>query len=525
MRRRITYIQPPHAPFHPSQTTLSPNTLTISNLDAAREERITLGFDELSGELWQVLKQCHQVHVRWARREQYQAVSPFSSRVSPGLHVFYSPIPSSGHSGLDKESLCILLKKVFDSGLGCESPEKSFITPPILSTRFASTAAYQFYELLPSLENLVTYIQQKHCGRDDEGCYRRAELISSADSIDVNYDSISHSLTMSGYWSKAPGGADGWTEVIQKYQGAKGQVEVGLLGAEPANEPEEIKMGGLLAVVGEDTELKPTLFSFPSRHHLHPEGAAYSVSFSPPTGLHPTMTISMPRETLKGPPGRPDAECALHAYLTLPSSVFGDKYQLSTSDELFLKSHNLVALRAVAGETDLEAPDWFVSHWGSSWLLELATPSQSDKNLEDWNVTIPLHLRYLHPSESGYRTAFVPWPVVFWACTAEDGTKMGMNPFDRVNLGWEGLFGPKSMFYQLQPSPTNEDAVLVEELNVPVLTLQEGGSLFQSRIIELSTVAVITLGFLWVLWKLGLVAGSSGIRPQRREADKHAKAE
>jgi hypothetical protein len=80
-------------------------------------------------------------------------------------------------------------------------------------------------------------------------------LISSADSIDVNYDSISHSLTMSGYWSKAPGGADGWTEVIQKYQGAKGQVEVGLLGAEPANEPEEIKMGGLLAVVGEDTEL------------------------------------------------------------------------------------------------------------------------------------------------------------------------------------------------------------------------------------------------------------------------------
>jgi hypothetical protein len=51
MRRRITYIQPPHAPFHPSQTTLSPNTLTISNLDAAREERITLGFDELSGEV------------------------------------------------------------------------------------------------------------------------------------------------------------------------------------------------------------------------------------------------------------------------------------------------------------------------------------------------------------------------------------------------------------------------------------------------------------------------------------------
>jgi hypothetical protein len=51
MRRRITYIQPPHAPFHPSQTTLTPNTLTITNLAAAREERITLGFNELSGEV------------------------------------------------------------------------------------------------------------------------------------------------------------------------------------------------------------------------------------------------------------------------------------------------------------------------------------------------------------------------------------------------------------------------------------------------------------------------------------------
>ncbi|KAL2801623.1 PIG-X [Aspergillus granulosus] len=529
MRRRITYIQPQHAPFDPSQTTLTPNTLSISNLSAVREERITLGFDELSGELWQVLKQCHQVHVRWARREQYDAISPFSSRVSPGLHVFYSPIPSSGGSGggsgLGGGALCTLLKKVFDSGLECENPEKSFITPPILSTRFASTAAYQFYELLPSLENLVTYIQQKHCERDNEECYRRAELILSADSIDINYDSISHSLTMSGYWSKAPGGADGWTEVIQKHEAGKGQVEVGLLGAEAANEPEEIKMGGLLAVVGEDTELKPTLFSFPSRHHPLPEEAGYSVSFSSPTGLHPTMTISMPREMLKEPPGRPDAACALHAYLTLPSSVFGDKYQLSTTDKLFLESHNLVALRAVAGETDLEAPDWFVSRWGSNWLLELASPSRSDQSPEDWNVTIPLHLRYLHPSESGYRSASVPWPVVFWACTAEDGTKMGMNPFDRANLGWEGLFGPKSMFYQLHPSPPSKDALLVEELEVPVLTLQEGSGLFQSRVIELGTVAVLGLGFLWVLWKLGLVARSSGVRAQQREDDKRAKAE
>jgi hypothetical protein len=230
------------------------------------------------------------------------------------------------------------------------------------------------------------------------------------------------------------------------------------------------------------------------------------------------MTISLPPSSLNPPPAPPDATCALHTYLTLPSSIFGDKYQLSTTDPLFLDSHNLVALRAVAGETDLEAPDWFVSHWGSNWLLELATPAESEKSPEDWNVTIPLHLRYLRPSESGYRSASVPWPVVFWACTAEDGTKMGVNPFDRVNLGWEGLFGTRTMFYQLHPSSDR----LVEEVEVPVLRL-DGEGFFQSKIIELGTVIVIGLGSLWVLWKLGLVARSFGTRSQK--SNREGKAE
>jgi hypothetical protein len=234
----------------------------------------------------------------------------------------------------------------------------------------------------------------------------------------------------------------------------------------------------------------------------------------------------MPRASLKRPPAPPDATCALHTYLTLPSWIFGDKYQLSTTDPLFLSSHNLAALRAVAGETDLEAPDWFVSRWGSNWLLEIATPLHPDTNPEEWNATIPLHLRYLPPSDSGYRSAAVPWPIVFWACTAEDGTKMGVNPFDRVNLGWEGLFGPRTMFYQLHPAPPEGKDRLVEELEVPVLRLREDGGFFRSRTIELGTVVVVGLGLLWVLWKLGLVAWTAGTgsRSQKRK-DKQGKAE
>lgn len=51
MRQRTTFIQKPSAPFHPSQTTLKRNALAIQALDAAREERLTFSFDELSTEV------------------------------------------------------------------------------------------------------------------------------------------------------------------------------------------------------------------------------------------------------------------------------------------------------------------------------------------------------------------------------------------------------------------------------------------------------------------------------------------
>ena len=93
---------------------------------------------------------------------------------------------------------------------------------------------------------------------------------------------------------------------------------------------------------------------------------------------------------------------------------------------------------------------------------------------------------------------------------------MGVNPFDRTNLGWDGLFGPRTMFYQLHP----ESRRLVEEIDVPVLKLKEGGGLFRAQIIELGTSVVILLGFLWVLWRLALVALSRSEQGQHRAHEK-----
>ncbi|CAI7604403.1 unnamed protein product [Penicillium glandicola] len=520
MKQRITFIQRVDAGFDPEQAVLTASSLSVRNLDAAREDRITVGLAELPEELRTVLEQSNELHLRWASEGYFDAVAPFSSRVSPGLHVHYTPLKSESSS----EALCTLLRTVVAPNKDaqykdCSKLEESFITPPLLSTRFASSASLQYHTHLPSIQSLVKYIQNTVCDQsrtDGSECRTRADALLSADSVDIDYDSISQTLTVSGLWTSPPTG--GWTDKFQKPASPTDQIEFGLLGTEAGLEPEEIKMGGLLAVVGQDKKLKPTMFSFPSRHQPLTEPSSYTVSFASPTGLHPKMSISMPRSSLKRPPAPSDTTCALHTYLTLPSTIFGDQYQLGTTDPLFLESHNLVSLHALAGEMDLEAPDWVVQRWGSNWLLELATPPEAEDAAStpgpsNWTATIPLHLRYLPPSETGYRTAHIPWPVVFWACTAEDDTKMGLNPFDRTNLGWDGLFGPRTLFYQLQPAGDH----LVEEIDVPVLRL-EGDGYFQGRYIEFGTCVAISLGFLWVLWRLARVAWSSGVGNKRAEA-------
>ncbi|KAI5297904.1 protease B nonderepressible form, partial [Ascosphaera atra] len=205
--------------------------------------------------------------------------------------------------------------------------------------------------------------------------------------------------------------------------------------------------------------------------------------------------------------------CSLHAYLTLPSAIFADKYQLSTADAIYLDSHNLKSLQSITGELDLEAPDWTLSKWGSSHLLELATQRRNPDGGLD--ATVPLHLRYLHPSPSGYRNVSVPWPVVFWACS---GTKKEASPFDRKHLGYDALFEPNTLFYNLHPQPklpVAEDesgplhSLLMENIQVPVLAISGDGAADWWHLaggIEVATVAAVCAGFFWVLYKLCRIA-------------------
>ena len=107
MRQRITFLQEPQDSVDPKRLKVTNNAISTSGVKAAREDRITFGFEELPQELYRVLKASHELHVRWVGEVQYDAIAPLVSRLSPGLHVFYTPQRSSNNScvSLSKQSM------------------------------------------------------------------------------------------------------------------------------------------------------------------------------------------------------------------------------------------------------------------------------------------------------------------------------------------------------------------------------------------------------------------------------------
>lgn len=89
---------------------------------------------------------------------------------------------------------------------------------------------------------------------------------------------------------------------------------------------------------------------------------------------------------------------------------------------------------------------------------------------------------------------------------------MNTNPFDRVNLGYDGLFGPRTMFYHLQPASGGES--LLAEIQVPVLDLDGSKMMW----VEAGTATMVVLGFLWVCLKsLAVIWGTLGRNGSKRK--------
>ena len=114
----------------------------------------------------------------------------------------------------------------------------------------------------------------------------------------------------------------------------------------------------------------------------------------------------------------------------------------------------------------------------------------------------------------------IPYPSLFWACEAEEGLKFSTNPFDRVNLGYDGLFGPKTMFYHIPPALIEGQAGLVQKLSVPVLDPRSESMGGMVEWVQMGTFLAVIVGFAWVVWMLVRSAGGGGGEKKDKVAEK-----
>ncbi len=261
---------------------------------------------------------------------------------------------------------------------------------------------------------------------------------------------------------------------------------------EPPNmKSHELGVSGTLTVLKEHTKPSAVFFAFPARHRA--SHASFSSRFVAPTGLHPTMQLGF--DSNKPPVDA--GSCKMYAYLTLPRTIFADRYQLG--DDLFLASKNLTAAPYTSLPVDLEAPEYTTSVWGSTVLLQLAPPAMRAYP-DAWTAEVPLHLRYLKPSKTGIEDIEVPFPAVFWACEPVKSVDFTKSPFDRTHLGYDDLFEDGTIFWHVYPRGHGGNRVmesrLMSSISVPVLNDSA------SDWVGTGTTAAISIGFAWILWTL-----------------------
>ncbi len=363
---------------------------------------------------------------------------------------------------------------------------------------------HYLYQELDNLNNLVTQLSSTYCQELDPVCQSRSRSLYTAASLDISYDASASPKVakLTAFWPL-------FEQSIAVPSSTQRRTEVGIMGvdAPPNMKPHELGVSGLLTVLLEQQNPSPVLFAFPARHRS--SDAVFSAEFLSPTGLHPSLQL---RISSNQPPAT-ESTCKPHAYLTLPKAIFADRYQLA--DELFLASKNLTSSPYTSLPVDLEAPAYTTQVWGSNVLLELAPPS-TGANPTAWTAEVPLHLRYLEPSQTGAREVDVPYPAVFWACepgaAADADADFGSSPFDRANLGYDGLFAQGTTFWHVNPRPASGDRI-VSSVTVPVLNEEA------AQWVGIGTSVVIALGFAWVLWKCMSGYGEHGVGDGRHRPE------
>ncbi|KAJ6444705.1 hypothetical protein O9K51_03101 [Purpureocillium lavendulum] len=498
MRERITFVQGPSSDIDPAALQIEEAGLLGPSTESVRQDRLSLPLDEVPQDLATLLREFDELHLQWASPVTYETLEPFGSRISPGLHVRYAP---AKHATGESVKLCAALQAF--GPLDCMKPE-AFTNMTIEPA--TGKEGFYFFQELNDLSAFVGASVGTICSSSSSVCESRLRNLRTAASLDISYDSGSKTLKATPFWPLKQRAL-----AVPSSPGRRTEVGIFAQDTPPKAAAHEIGVAGLLSVLGQQKEPSATVFSFPSRHRI--SESHFSSDFLEPAGLHPTLQLRMS----SAKPPLEDDNCALHAFFTLPKTIFADRYQYE--DELFLASKNLTASRHTSLPVDLEAPAYTTKTWGSSVLLELAPPVSGQDG--EWTAEVPLHLRYLKPSASGTVPIEIPYPALFWACEVAGEVDFATNPFDRRHLGYDSLFSTQTGFWHWKPNPVVGNRI-TSAIYVPVLK-DEGAAW-----IRLGTTLAVGLGFAWVMWKLlgvYMVSGYGSTDATARKNKKKSKLE
>lgn len=128
MRERITFVQKQGNSIEPTTLKIKGGVLNGPEIQAAREDRLTIAVDELPTDLQALLGTAHELHIRYVSSQPYEAITPLLARLPPGFHLFYTP---AREAEATSSALCLTLNKVFGN-VQCETPQVSLFHFPCL---------------------------------------------------------------------------------------------------------------------------------------------------------------------------------------------------------------------------------------------------------------------------------------------------------------------------------------------------------------------------------------------------------
>jgi hypothetical protein len=217
--------------------------------------RLTCGSTDHT-QFQKLFKQWQEIHFRLTNVGIYRSTPPFTSRSSPGLHVFFTPL-----DGEPDADLCQLLHRVYSRAVKCSSVNETAIKMSVIPENASTSPSMHFYSAVPasgqvrwvpSLRNLAQNMRERFY-RDNDIFEKLADEVDAADYVDLDYDATTQTVVFTFQSTKTFVEPGSWTETIN-LPDKESTIEIGVLSHEFNSDPEDIQFGGVLTVLGRDDE-------------------------------------------------------------------------------------------------------------------------------------------------------------------------------------------------------------------------------------------------------------------------------